>query len=423
MTSLTNASQGTRIAIVGAGIGGLTLAVELRRRGLDPQVYEQAAELREVGAAVALSANATRFLRDRIGIGAGLAEKAADVDGLVFRDGRDGRVIGRVLSRQEYHDRAGAPYYGVHRADLQLMLKEALGEDALHLNKKCIRVEERPDAAVLHFADGDSVEADLVIGADGVRSQLRKELLGYEDAQFSGCYGWRGLVAPEKMPSLPDPEAIQFWMGPGGHLLHYPIGGGVQNFLLVRRHDGPWAEKSWVVPAEKDEHLKAFEGWDPAVMEMISGAPAAERWALFHRPPLQQWSRGRITLLGDAAHAMVPHHGQGANQSIEDAIVLADCLMDGLAQGTGWDAARQRYQALRADRVRRVQITSLATADVMHLPDGPQAEARNARLGSPEAWDRYLAWIHEYVADQESGVAQGQPYLSNTVAQSSVSVM
>lgn len=400
MTSLANAHRGTRIAIVGAGIGGLTLAAELRRRGLEPQVYEQAAELREVGAAVALSANSTRFLRDRIGIGEQLAEKSADVNGLIFRDGRSGEVISRVSSRQEYHNRAGAPYYGVHRADLQQMLKAAVGDDGIHLNKQCVRVDDSTQSTVLHFADGDAVEADLVIGADGVRSRLRRELLGYDDAQFSGCYAWRGLVAPEKMPLLPDPEAIQFWMGPGGHLLHYPIGGGVQNFFLVRRHDGPWEEKSWVTPAkEEGEHLSAVEGWDPAVREMIGAAPSAERWALFHRPPLQQWSKGRITLIGDAAHAMVPHHGQGANQSIEDAIVLADCLIDGLEQGTGWDAARQRYQDLRAERTRRVQITSLAAADAYHLPDGPAAEARNERLKSPEFWDRSLAWIHEYHAD------------------------
>jgi len=400
MSTLIGSEQGTRIAIVGAGIVGLTVAAELRRRGLDPQVYEQTSELREVGAAVALSANATRFLRDRVGIGTGLAKVAADVDGLVFRDGRDGHVIGRMLSRQEYHERAGAPYYGVHRADLQQLLKAAVGEDAIHLGKKCVQVDDRGDSAVLHFADGDAVEADLVIGADGIRSMLRRELLGYDDAQFSGTYGWRGIVSPEKMPSLPDPESIQFWMGPGGHLLHYPIGSGEQNFLLVHRHNGPWNDKSWVVPADKNEHVRAFEGWHPAVEEMISSAPATERWALFTRPPLQRWSKGRITLMGDAAHGMVPHHGQGANQSIEDAIVLADCLIEGLENGTGWDAARERYEALRADRVRRVQIASLTTADVLHLPDGPRAQARNERLGASDAWERHLAWIHEYVADR-----------------------
>lgn len=392
--------HGTRVAIIGAGIGGLTLAAEMRRRGFEPQVYEQTAELREVGAAVALSANATRFLHERLGVEAGLAETAADVDGLVFRDGRDGHTIGRVMSRQEYHVRAGAPYYGVHRADLQQLLKGAVGEDAIHLDKKCIQVDDG-NAAVLHFADGGAAEADLVIGADGARSMLRRAILGYDDAQFSGSHAWRGIVAPEHVPSLPDPESIQFWMGPGGHLLHYPIGSGEQNFLLVRRHEGPWDEQPWVVPAEENEHLRAFAGWHPAVAEMISSAPCSERWALFHRPPLRRWSRGRITLIGDAAHAMVPHHGQGANQSIEDAIVLADCLVEGLENGTGWDTARERYETLRADRTRAVQIASLATADVLHLPDGPRAEERNARLGAPDAWDRHLAWIHEHVADRD----------------------
>lgn len=402
MPSLINAHRGTRIAIVGAGIGGLTLATELRRRGLDPQVYEQTSELREVGAAVALSANATRFLRDRVGIGDGLAATAADVDGLIFRDGRDGRAVGRILSRQQYHLRAGAPYYGVHRADLQQLLKNTLGEDALHLGKKLLEVDDNGDVAVLHFADGEAVEADLVIGADGVRSLLRRKILGYDDAQFSGCYGWRGIVPPGKLPSLPDPESIQFWMGPGGHLLHYPIGSGEQNFLLVHRHHGPWPEEAWVAPAEEGDQVDAFADWHPAVQEMISSAPADERWALFHRPPLQRWNDGRITLIGDAAHAMVPHHGQGANQSIEDAVVLADCLMEGLERGTGWDRARERYQQLRADRARRVQVASLTTADVLHLPDGPRAQARDVRLGAPDAWERHLAWIHEHIADRDS---------------------
>lgn len=400
MPSWITGKRGTRIAIVGAGIGGLTLAAELRRRGFDPQIFEQTTVLREVGAAVALSANATRFLQERIGIGADLAEASANVDGLIFRDGRDGRLLGKVLSREEYDARCGAPYYGVHRADLQMLLKSALGEGAVHLGKKLHTVDDDGAAAVLHFTDGDAIEADLVIGADGVRSTLRREILGYDDAQFSGCYGWRGIVPPEGVTSLPDPSSIQFWMGPNGHMLHYPIGGGEQNFLLVRRHAGPWKDPSWVVPAEDGEHVRAFADWHPAVREMISGAPAQERWALFHRPPLQRWSKGRITLMGDAAHAMVPHHGQGANQSIEDAVVLADCLVNGLENGTGWDSARDRYEALRADRVRKVQIASLATADVLHLPDGPRAEARNARLRSPDLWDRHLAWIHEHVADR-----------------------
>ncbi|MET8471989.1 FAD-dependent monooxygenase [Streptomyces sp. NPDC006422] len=403
---MTGVNSGRRIAIVGAGIGGLTLAVELRRQGLEPQVYEQTDELREVGAAVALSANATRFLRDRTGIGEGLAHKAADVDGLVFRDGRDGRVIGRVLSREEYRARCGAPYYGIHRADLQQLLAGALDGAGLHLGKRLLSVDDTGAAgAVLHFADGDRAEADLVIGADGARSLLRREVVGYDDARFSGCYGWRGIVGPERLDLLPDPEAIQFWMGPGGHLLHYPIGSGEQNFLLVKRLEGPWPEQAWLAPSTPGEHVAAFEGWHPAVLQMIAAAPAGERWGLFHRPPLHQWSKGRVTLLGDAAHALVPHHGQGANQSVEDAIVLADCLTSALARGEDWESARLRYQARRLERTRRVQIASITTADVLHLPDGPRAETRDRRLGAPDAWERHLAWIHEYAADDADAPA------------------
>lgn len=396
---MTTSASPHRIAIVGAGIGGLTLAAELHRQGIEAHVYERTAELREVGAAVALSSNATRFLLGRLGLGAQLSRKAADVEALILRDGRTGEVINRVIEREDYRHRAGAPYYGVHRADLQLILKNALADGTLHLSKNCVRIDDRSDAAILHFADGDTIEADLVIGADGVRSGIRRQLLGYDDAQFSGSFAWRGLVEPDQAPSLPDPGAIQFWLGPGGHLLHYPIGDGPQNFFLVKRHDGPWPHERWVTPSEENEHLAAFEGWDPAVLELVGAAPTGDRWALFHRPPLHQWSRGRITLLGDAAHAMVPHHGQGANQSIEDAIVLADYLAAGLADGSGWDVARQKYQAARTERTRHVQVTSLAAAAAFHLPDGPAAEARNARFGAANAWDKYLAWIHEYVAD------------------------
>ena len=400
---MTATPSAPRIAIVGAGIGGLTLAAELHRRGVEAHVYEQTAELREVGAAVALSANATRFLIGRLGLGEPLGKKSADVEALILRDGHSGEVVSRVIEREEYHRRAGAPYYGVHRADLQQILQGALTDGTLHLNKKCVGVDERPDGVVLNFADGDAIEADLVIGADGVRSGLRRYVVGYDDAQFSGSFAWRGLVDPAKTPSLPDPGAIQFWMGPGGHLLHYPIGDGTQNFFLVKRHNGPWPHKKWVTPAEPGEHLAAFEGWDPAVLELIGGADAPERWALFHRPPLHQWSRGRVTLLGDAAHAMVPHHGQGANQSIEDAIVLADCLVDALSGGAdgsdGLGDARQRYQDLRIARTRRVQVASLAAADAYHLPRGEAAQVRNEKLSAPTAWDTYLSWVHEHVAD------------------------
>ncbi|WP_051215565.1 FAD-dependent monooxygenase [Granulicoccus phenolivorans] len=402
--SPTPGASAPRIAIVGAGIGGLTLALELRRRGLEPQVYDQAEELREVGAAVGLSANAVRFLHERLGLAEGLAARSTAVDALVFRDGHTGAVLGRVDSGADYQRRYGTPWYGIHRADFQQVLAGALQGAGLHLGHRLERLDDDGAAAVLHFANGAVAEADIVIGADGARSMLRTHVVGYDDAQFSGCFGFRGIVDGDAIAGLPDPAALQFWIGPTGHLLHYPIGEGRQNFLLVRRHQGPWTAPGWVTPAEPGEHLSLFADWHPAVRAMIGGAPADQRWALFERPPLHQWSRGRVTLLGDAAHAMVPHHGQGANQSIEDVMVLADCLIESLADGSGWERGRQKYQQRRLARTRRVQIASHTVADVLHQAPGPLAERRDARLAAPGFWDRHLDWIHGYVAD--AGEAQ-----------------
>lgn len=386
-----------RIAIIGAGIGGLTLAIDLQRKGMDVRIYEQTAVLKEVGAAVALSANATRFYEGRLGLAGELGEKWAEVDGLVFRDGRTGGEIARLSSREDYRRRHGAPYAGIHRADLQAILFGALDPDSLHLSKRVVDIDDSGSATRLSFADGDVAEADLVIGADGARSLTRRLLLGYDDARYSGCTAARGIVAPELLPSLPDPEAIQFWMGPGGHLLHYPIGNGDQNFFLVKREAMPWAEKGWVVPVEDGSHIEPFARWAPAVVEMISAVPVSERWALFYRPPLTHWSKGRVTLLGDAAHATVPHHGQGANQSIEDAIVLSDLL----SGATGWDAARSEYERRRRFRTRKVVDASVAVGEMLHLPDGHRAAERNARLAAPDAFDRHLSWIHGFRADEE----------------------
>ncbi|MER7608666.1 FAD-dependent monooxygenase [Nocardioides sp. NPDC127503] len=380
-----------RVTIIGAGIGGLTLAVELRRRGIEVEVYEAATDPRPTGDAVLLPANATRLL-ERIGLEPDLGEAAATVDGWVWRDGHTGAAIGRVLSAAEYADRAGAPCYGIGHADLHALLSQAYGTDGLRLGHRLVDITDDGDGpALLEFADGESVEADLVIGADGAASMLREYVVGYDDAQFSGCIAWRGIVPRSQLTLLPDPGRVQVWTGTDAHLMHHPVGKGDHAFLLVKRQPGPWAPDSWSWPADPDEHVHAYAGWHPAVVQMISAAPCSEHWGLFHRPPLASWSRGRVTLLGDAAHLMLPHHGQGAAQAIEDAIVLADCLA-----ADDWDRARTTYEVRRRDRTRRIQIASLAAADVLHLPDGPRAHARNKRLGSGDAYDRHLAWIHDH---------------------------
>ena len=399
-----------KIAIVGAGIGGLTLALALREHGIDAQLYEQTDELREVGAAVALSANATRFY-ERMGLRPAFERVCAEVPGLVYRDGRSGALIGHHRGAPDYREQFGGSYWGVHRADLQAVLSGAVGLGRIKLSHRLVDLAQHPDRVSLTFANGQRVEADLVIGADGARSITRRWMLGYDDALYSGCSGFRGVVPAERLDLLPDPETIQFWVGPGGHLLHYPIGDrGDQNFLLVERHPSPWPSREWVMPASEGDQLRHFKDWHPAVVQMISAVPVSQRWGLFHRPPLGRWSKGRVTLIGDAAHALVPHHGQGANQSIEDAVVLAAQL--GKAGPGSWREAQEAYERLRRGRTRKVQYASISTADVLHLPDGPATRERNARLGSREGVLHHLDWIHDFDAlAQEPNERQGGTWL------------
>jgi salicylate hydroxylase len=403
------AAETRRVAIVGAGIGGLTLAIALRAHGISVDIYEQTDELREVGAAVALSANATRFF-ERFGLLDKFASCSFEVSALIYRDGRSGRLIGKHHMGPEYRRRFGAPFVGIHRADLQAILSAAVGLDRIALGKRLVHIDDTGPHAELRFDDGSAATADLVVGADGARSVVRRWMLGYDDALYSGCSGFRGVVPMDKLPSLPDPTALQFWMGPGGHLLHYPMGRHHINFLLVERHPTPWPRREWMMPATEGEQLRHFAHWHPAVVEMITAKPVSDRWGLFHRPPLGRWTKGRVTLLGDAAHAMAPHHGQGANQSIEDAVVLAACLGD---TGSGSLAdATARYERLRRGRTRKVQYASITTADMLHLPDGDNADHRNARLESFEGALHHLGWVHEFDAGtQEPDERQGGTWL------------
>ncbi|MBB5406019.1 FAD-dependent monooxygenase [Paraburkholderia youngii] len=356
-----------KTAIIGADIDGLALTLALRERGIDAQLSEQTDALREVEAAVAPSANAT-LLYDRMGLRTALDAVCAEIPALIYRDGRSGEVIGRHRGEPSYGEQFGGSYWGVHRADLHAVLSNALGIDRIHLSHRLIDLAQHPDRVRLSFADGQRIDADLVVGADGARSITRRWMLGYDDALYSGCSGFRGVVPAERMDLLPDPEAIRFWVGPQGHLLHYPIGNkGDQNFLLVERHPSPWLSREWVRPASEGEQWRLFKDWHPAVVQMISAVPISPRWGLFHRPPLGRWSKGRVTLIGDAAHALVPHHGQGANQSIEDAVVFAAQLAKA---GPGrWREAQEAYERLRRGRARKVQDASVSTADVLHLPD------------------------------------------------------
>jgi 2-polyprenyl-6-methoxyphenol hydroxylase-like FAD-dependent oxidoreductase len=382
-----------RVAIAGGGIGGLVLALALRQRGIACEVYEQADELREIGAAVALSANGTRELR-RLGLGEEVEAVSVVPSGLVIRHGITGEVIADHPMGRRYEETFGAPYYGVHRVALLQALAERLQGEGVHLARRCVGVEETGAGVELRFADGSAAAADVVVGSDGVHSVVRPHVAGDVRGRYSGTVGYRGLVPVEQMPSLPDPTPLQFWAGPGRHLLHYAIDGGrTVNFLAVVRVPR-WTNDAWMEECAVGDAVDAFAGWHPAVTEMVGATDVGARWALHDLAPLARWHTDRVVLMGDAAHAMVPHQGQGANQTIEDAIVLADCLA-----ADEPPAALAAYAERRRKRAARVQRWSLRVADLMHLPDGPEVAARDAVFA-----DLYseLAWIHSHDAHAQS---------------------
>jgi salicylate hydroxylase len=386
---------GLKVAVVGGGIGGLVLALALRERGINIELYEQADELREIGAAVALSANGTRELR-RLGLGEQVESVSVVPSALVIRRWDSGDVIAdHPMGRDgTYEATFGAPYYGVHRVALLQALADRLGDEGVNLGRRCVGVDERDSGAELRFADGSSATADLVVGADGVHSVMRRHVVGEVRGTFSGTVGYRGLVPVEAMPSLPDPTPLQFWAGPRRHLLHYAIDGGrTVNFLAVVRTP-EWTADTWMEECEVSDAVDAYAGWHPAVTEMVGATDVGARWALFDLAPLERWHTERVVLMGDAAHAMVPHQGQGANQTIEDAIALADCL----AADDDRASALRRYEESRRKRTARVQRWSRRTADLMHVPDGPEIAPRDDLFRQLYT---ELAWIHAHDAHQE----------------------
>ena len=393
------AESRSRVAIIGAGIGGLSLGLALQERGIQADVFEQAPELAEIGAAIALSANSIREFA-RLGLEDGLAATSTVPTELIYRHWQDASRIAAhpVAVDGWYEKRFGGPYFGIHRADLQKTLSAALSPEHLHLGCRLVNIVQERDSVVLEFANGRVERADLVVGADGVRSTVRRWVTGADDSVYSGTSAFRGIVPTENLPLLPDPHAIQFWMGPDAHLLHYAIGGTGEsvNFFAVVETPKIWLHHSTVAEVGEEVPVASFRGWHPAVIEMINAAASPISWALFTVRPLLHWYRGRVVIIGDAAHGMLPHHGQGANTSIEDAFALAGLLAEGTAEPL--DTTFARYQGMRRARTRKIQRSAQVTSSLLHLPDGPTAEIRNSKVARV-AQD--FDWIHAYDVQQD----------------------
>jgi 2-polyprenyl-6-methoxyphenol hydroxylase-like FAD-dependent oxidoreductase len=371
--------DGIRVAVVGAGIAGLSAAAFLARAGIACTVYEQAPELREVGAGIQLSPNGSRLLH-RIGLAGHLSRVGVRPAAIELRRWRDDATIARTELGPRCVAEYGAPYYTLHRADLHGGLRGLAG--AVRTGRRCVGVVEHPDRVELRFADGTSVAADLVVGADGLHSVVRKAIAA-DPARFSGMVVHRGLIpAPES-----GPPRVRIWLGPGGHVVCYPVSGGRLNVVV--------ALPASVPPGALGP---AFAGWHPAVRELVSAVDGSIRWELYDRAPLARWGTGRVVLAGDAAHPMLPFGAQGANQAIEDAAALATCLRDGLADVPG---ALRRYERLRVPRVARVTAMVKDNAGNHHLPDGVRQRRRDRPMRSRASLGA-RAWLYGYDAEAPS---------------------
>ena len=340
--------SGLDVAIVGGGIGGLFAANALLAQGLRVAVYEQAPEIGEVGAGVFLTPNSVRHLQ-RIGLGPAVEKWGARVGA----DSRYFRHDGAPIAPVQVTDSSGwNATFGMHRADLVEMLAAALPASIVHTGHRCTGFDQDDGKARVSFANGASVEADIVIAADGIHSELRPYVFASSRPVFSGSVAYRGLVSRDRVPDWPA-DRWQMWLGKGRHFLAFPVRAGkLINYVGFVPTDEEMKE-SWSAPGDPEVLRQAFAGWDPRIHQLLQEVQITFRWALYDREPLPVWTKQRLSLLGDAAHPMLPHLGQGANQSIEDGMALATILAQ--ADRTTAPLALLAYEKLRRERVAEVQ--------------------------------------------------------------------
>jgi salicylate hydroxylase len=336
------------VVVVGGGIGGLFAANALIANGLQVSVYEQAPSLGEIGAGVFLTPNSVRQLR-RVGLGPAVEKRGARVG----TESRYFRHDGTPIAPVQVTDSSGwNATFGMHRADLVEMLAAALPPGVVHTGHRCSAFEQTGDIARASFANGAIAEGDVVIAADGIHSELQRYVTPPSRPVFHGSVAYRGVLAHQRIPHWPT-DSWLMWLGKGKHFLTFPVRAGeLINYVGFVPADQEMKE-SWSAPGDPDVLRREFAGWDPRIGSLLSQVEATFRWALYDREPLPTWTRERLTLLGDAAHPMLPHLGQGANQSIEDGMALATILAH--ANRATAPAALLAYENLRRERVAQVQ--------------------------------------------------------------------
>lgn len=387
------------VIIAGGGIGGMAAGLALLKRGIDVTICEQAQALAEVGAGIQISPNGNRVL-DHLGVFEQLQRISCDPVRKEFRLWNTGRPWPMFDLGPMAIERYGYPYLTVYRPDLLATLEagvRALAPDAIKLGARVAGVEQDAGSATLVLADGRRVTGDVVIGADGWRSVVRNTIWGPTNPGFSGMVAWRGVIPMHELPEHLQAPVGSTWIGPGGHAVSYPLHGGELMNFVATIEGKTWTAEGGSEPGTAAECLTDFPGWHPDVHTMIRTAPRLLKWALVRWDPIPHWSAGRVSLLGDAAHATLPFLAQGAVHSMEDGLVLARVLEQGSDPAEGL----KRYEAARIERTTRMVRGATANTGRFHSPELATEETAEAYL--QREWsvepiaDRY-DWLYAYDA-------------------------
>jgi salicylate hydroxylase len=388
-----------KVIIAGGGIGGAAAALALLRKGFDVEVYEQAPELGEVGAGVQLSPNGARAL-EHLGVFETLKAVSCAPERKEFRLWNTGDSWPMFDLGERAIKKYGYPYLTVYRPDLLATLvtaAQAIKPDVFNLDSSVIEIGQNDSSAYIVLKDGRVISGDILIGADGIKSLVRKELWGQDDPRFAGMIAWRAVIPMETLPKHMQVMVGSTWIGPGGHAVNYPLRDGtLMNFVgTVDRTD--WKEEGWQIKGDAAECLNDFSGWHEDVHALIKSAPSLTKWAFGEREPMQKWSKGRISLLGDACHATLPFLAQGAVMAIEDGVMLARCLEHYAEHGA--KEALLRYEGARVERTTTMVRNARANTDRFHsaeLVDKARAEVYlTQEMGADPLHDRYH-WLYIY---------------------------
>lgn len=385
--------KSTSITIIGAGIGGLSAALALQSRGFEVRVFEQARALGEIGAGLHLSPNGMKVL-NALGLEHALASVAARPRAISTKHFRTGIANFEGPLDDEFERRFGAPFYSFHRADLHAALSRAvLANDAgcIAVDHQAVDIVEGDDGVTVEFENGTAKRTEILIAADGVHSRVRASIHGEIDARFTGHVAYRGMVATETLPADFVEPKLNVWVGPGKHFVAYPVRRGeLINYVALLEEDS-WQNESWTTKADKDMLARNFEGWNEIVRALVELTLQGEcyKWALLVRDPLASWSTGRVTLLGDAAHPMVPYLAQGAVMAVEDAWILAACIDRDADSGS----ALRNYEQARLARTAKMQAAAWEQGRLNHAVgrDANGEEFRGGGFADP-------GWIYGYDA-------------------------